>query len=75
MPLGQANHAALAGPFSLVTPRDHPQVGYLELYGTGKLVTSADKVRDMAHRYGSIRAQALNFRDSRRLIEQIWRSA
>ncbi|MGW1138922.1 helix-turn-helix domain-containing protein [Streptomyces zhihengii] len=72
MPTDREEHPSLGGPFILLTPKGRPQVGYLEIQNTSKLVTDPEEVRILAARYGSIRGQALNPRESLTLIEKIW---
>ncbi|MDT0320167.1 helix-turn-helix domain-containing protein [Streptomyces millisiae] len=67
----QPEHPGLTGPFTLLTPKGKSQLVYIESHGQNRLITDAEQVRLMAARYGSIRAQALNFRESTELIEKL----
>ncbi|GAB3959854.1 helix-turn-helix domain-containing protein [Streptomyces sparsus] len=71
MPNSCEEHPSLGGPFILLTPKGRAQVGYLEIQNTSKLVTDPEEVRMLAARYGSIRGQALNPRESLALIDRI----
>ncbi|GFH36959.1 helix-turn-helix domain-containing protein [Streptomyces pacificus] len=71
MPTDRSDHPSLGGPFTLLTPKGRPQVGYLEVQNVSRLVTDAEEVRMLAARYGSIRAQALTPRESLALIERL----
>jgi transcriptional regulator with XRE-family HTH domain len=71
MPTERAEHPGVEGSFTVLTPKGKAQLGYVESYGHNRLITDADQVRAMANRYGSIRAQALNFRESQALIEKL----
>lgn len=71
MPTDRSDHPSLGGPFTLLTPKGKPQVGYLEVQNTSRLVTDVEEVRMLAARYGSIRAQALTPRESLALIEKL----
>ncbi|GAB3113805.1 helix-turn-helix transcriptional regulator [Streptomyces calidiresistens] len=71
MPMKCADHPGLAGSFSILTPRGRPQVAYTEGHGRNELITDPERVRLMAGRYGSIRAQALTPRQSTTLIESL----
>ncbi|NBM19674.1 helix-turn-helix transcriptional regulator [Streptomyces sp. GC420] len=70
MPTERPEHPSLGGPFILLTPKGRHQVGYLEIQNTSKLVTDPEEVRILAARYGSIRGQALNPRESLTLVEK-----
>ncbi|MGK4584387.1 helix-turn-helix domain-containing protein [Kitasatospora sp. HPMI-4] len=71
LPLDCHEYAGVDGPFILLTPKNKPQVGYLEVQGVGHLVTEPVEVRMLAARYGSIRGQALTPRDSLALIDKL----
>ncbi|MFI1395414.1 Scr1 family TA system antitoxin-like transcriptional regulator [Streptomyces sp. NPDC020681] len=71
LPMACEDHAALEGPFILLTPKDRPQLAYVEVQSVNRLITDAEEVRILAARYGSIRGQALNPRESLALIEQL----
>jgi transcriptional regulator with XRE-family HTH domain len=71
MPTERADHPGLDGPFNLLTPKGKAQLGYVESHRQPRLITDAEQVRRMANQYGSIRAQALNFRESQALIEKL----
>lgn len=71
MPTDRADHPSLGGPFTLLTPKGKPQVGYLEVQNVSRLVTDPEEVRMLAARYGSIRAQALTPHESLALIEKM----
>jgi transcriptional regulator with XRE-family HTH domain len=71
MPAACEDHPGMAGPFTLLTPKGRPQVAYVESHGHNRLITDPEQVRLMALRYGSIRAQALGFRESLALIEKL----
>jgi transcriptional regulator with XRE-family HTH domain len=71
MPLEREEHAAMGGPFILLTPKGRPQVGYVEVQNVSRLITDLEEVRILAVRYGSIRAQALTPRESLTLVEKM----
>ncbi|MBB0246578.1 helix-turn-helix domain-containing protein [Streptomyces alkaliphilus] len=71
LPLNCEDHAGLAGPFTLLTPKGRPPVVYAECHGRNQLITDSEQVRLMAARYGSIRAQALTPRESMTLLEEL----
>jgi transcriptional regulator with XRE-family HTH domain len=71
MPTACEDHPGMEGPFVLLTPQGRPQVAYFESHGHNRLITDPEQVRLLASRYGSIRAQALGFRESLALIEKL----
>ncbi|MFJ4187193.1 Scr1 family TA system antitoxin-like transcriptional regulator [Kitasatospora sp. NPDC089509] len=71
MPLGKAQNAGMGGPFTLLTPPGRPQIAYVEIQHVNRLITDPEEVRKMAARYGTLRAQALDMRESLALIETI----
>ncbi|MER6103405.1 helix-turn-helix transcriptional regulator [Streptomyces sp. NPDC001832] len=71
MPTNRIEHAGMGGPFTLLTPKGKPQVGYTEVQNVARLAADVDEVRILAARYGSIRAQALTPSESMTLIERI----
>lgn len=71
MPMASEEHAGMGGPFTLLTPKGRPQVGYLEVQHISRLTTDAEEVRVLAAKYGSIRSQALRPRESLLLIEKM----
>ncbi|MCU1617169.1 MAG: transcriptional regulator [Frankiales bacterium] len=71
MPLEREEHAAMGGPFILLTPKGRPQVGYVEVQNVSRLITDLEEVRILAVRYGSIRAQALTPRESLTLVDKM----
>ncbi|WP_369182702.1 helix-turn-helix domain-containing protein [Streptomyces sp. Y1] len=71
MPLGSTEHAGMGGPFTLLTPPGRPQIAYVEVQHVNRLITDPEEVRRMAARYGTLRGQSLNVRESLALIEKI----
>ncbi|MFE5587084.1 DUF5753 domain-containing protein [Kitasatospora sp. NPDC056531] len=71
MPLDKAENAGMGGPFTLLTPPGRPQIAYVEIQHVNRLITDPEEVRKMAARYGTLRAQALDMRESLALIEMI----
>ncbi|WP_436778203.1 helix-turn-helix domain-containing protein [Yinghuangia sp. YIM S09857] len=72
MPSRREEHSGMSGPFVLITPRHHGQIGYFEgpVDKVSRLLTDAEDVRILAARYGNIRAQALTPSESLALIEK-----
>ncbi|MFJ6216043.1 Scr1 family TA system antitoxin-like transcriptional regulator [Streptomyces sp. NPDC092296] len=71
MPLDREDNAGAGGPFTLLTPRGRQQVAYLEGQSRSTLITDQAEVRDIAIRYGVLRAQALTPRESLAFIEKM----
>ncbi|MFF7992430.1 Scr1 family TA system antitoxin-like transcriptional regulator [Kitasatospora xanthocidica] len=71
VPLDSTEHAGMGGPFTLLTPPGRPQIAYVEVQHVNRLITDPEEVRRMAARYGTLRGQALNMRESLALIEKI----
>ncbi|MGQ4407384.1 helix-turn-helix transcriptional regulator [[Kitasatospora] papulosa] len=71
MPAGSGFHAGLDGPFVLVETSELRRLGYIEAQEIGCIVSDPADVSAFALRYGKLRSQALNARESARLIEQL----
>ncbi|MER7673182.1 helix-turn-helix transcriptional regulator [Kitasatospora sp. NPDC096128] len=71
MPTARADHPALGGPFTLITPKGRPQNGYIEAQQSSRLITGQEEVRIMNARYGALRGQSLDVRESLALIEKM----
>ncbi|MFC4586851.1 helix-turn-helix domain-containing protein [Sphaerisporangium corydalis] len=73
LPYGVGAHAAMLGPFAILSFSDHggDDVTYLE-YATGSLyLEKPDEVRSYTLMYDHLRASALDPRDSLTLIQQV----
>jgi hypothetical protein len=73
MPLRCAEHAGLAGPFTLMETKDGERVAYAEVQSQSRLLTDPERVRELEATYGTIRAQALTPQESSALIEKLLR--
>ncbi|NUP22446.1 MAG: helix-turn-helix domain-containing protein [Streptomyces sp.] len=71
MPTTREEHPNLDSAFNLLTPKGHGQVAYMESQGYPRLITDPEDVRQIADRYGIMRALALNPMESRALIEKM----
>ncbi|MER5633516.1 helix-turn-helix domain-containing protein [Streptomyces nitrosporeus] len=71
MPAGTGFHVGLDGPFVLIETRELRRLGYVEAQEIGCIVSEPADVSAFASRYGKLRSQALNTRESARLIEQL----
>ncbi|MEU6245317.1 helix-turn-helix transcriptional regulator [Streptomyces sp. NPDC047024] len=74
MPVDREDNAGVNGPFTVVTRKDGKKFVYAEAQGVGTLQTDAEQGVLAAARYGIIRSQALNPRESLELIEGLLRS-
>ncbi|GAA1164265.1 helix-turn-helix transcriptional regulator [Streptomyces hebeiensis] len=71
MPATRDFHLGLNGPMVVLETTEHRHVGYIESQGVGIVITDAAKVSAFGLRYGKLRTQALNTRESARLIERL----
>ncbi|MFJ8621401.1 Scr1 family TA system antitoxin-like transcriptional regulator [Kitasatospora sp. NPDC093550] len=71
LPLDRTEHAGMAGPFTLITPKGKPQHAYIEVQTSSRLITDPDEVRILNVRYGTLRAQAHTPQESLALIEKM----
>ncbi|CAL9522760.1 helix-turn-helix domain-containing protein [Streptomyces sp. enrichment culture] len=71
MPLHREVHPNLDSAFNLLTPKGHSQVAYTEGQGYPRLITEPEEVRQIADRYGIMRAMALNPMETQALIEKM----
>jgi transcriptional regulator with XRE-family HTH domain len=70
MPTEVEEHPNLGSAFNLLTPKGHPSVAYTEAQGYPRLITDPEEVREIADRYGIMRAMALPPKESGELIEK-----
>lgn len=71
MPTDRAEHAGLAGPFTLMEMQDGQRIAYVEVQINSRLYTDRKSVRGMEVEYGIIRAQALTPGESLAFIEKL----
>lgn len=71
MPIDREDYGGVDGPFSLITRRNGEQVVYLEVQGRSTLLTNDEEVRAITARYGIIRSQALDPRETLAHIEKL----
>lgn len=71
MPLAKEQNAGMGGPFTILTPPSRQPIAYVEIQHVNRLITDPEEVRKMVARYGTLRAQALDMRESLALIELI----
>ncbi|MGW4323388.1 helix-turn-helix domain-containing protein [Streptomyces sp. NPDC004684] len=71
MPIEQEEHAALAGPFTLIETKEGRRIAYVEAQTDSRLYTERQAVRGMEEQYGVLRAQALDPRKSLTLVKKL----
>ncbi|MFJ9705937.1 Scr1 family TA system antitoxin-like transcriptional regulator [Streptomyces sp. NPDC101234] len=71
MPLRQPTHAGLDGPLQLLETPENQWFAYSEGQKNGRLIADPKEISVLHQRYGKLRAQAPNLRDSRALLEQM----
>nr|WP_325100071.1 helix-turn-helix transcriptional regulator [Streptomyces sp. GMY02] len=71
MPIEQEEHAALAGPFTLIETKEGRRIAYVEAQTDSRLYTERQAVRGMEEQYGVLRAQALDPRKSLFLVKKL----
>jgi hypothetical protein len=71
MPTNCEEHVGVKGYLTLLTTKEHRQVAYIEHQNGSDLISDKKKMGLYLQQYGILRAQALNPRESTRLIEKI----
>lgn len=71
MPTDRHEHAALAGPFTLLETREGRRIAYVEVLKESRLLVDRRAVRETEECYGILRAQALTPRESMAFIEKL----
>ncbi|MBQ0828907.1 helix-turn-helix domain-containing protein [Streptomyces tagetis] len=71
LPLSHEENSGLAGSFRLLRLKDGTTVGHVEVQHISRVIADPREVQLLDMRYGTIRAQALNPRESMALIEKV----
>lgn len=71
MPDDREEHAALAGPFSLIETENGRRIAYMEAHKHSRLFADRATVRELEEQYSLLRAQALTPRESLALVEKL----
>lgn len=71
MPLVQASHPGLHGPFRLLETQENQWFAYSEGQGCGELVSDRKAISVLQKRYARMRSQALSMQDSMSLLQQM----
>ncbi|MFI6767073.1 Scr1 family TA system antitoxin-like transcriptional regulator [Streptomyces sp. NPDC050355] len=69
--LSRQTHAGVDGPMTLLETPDHQTIGYISGQQGSYFLTEPDDVSVLSHRYGTLRAQALDAESSRVLIQRM----
>ncbi|MFJ5535342.1 helix-turn-helix domain-containing protein [Streptomyces sp. NPDC093261] len=70
MPNDREEHAALAGPFTLIETTEGRRIAYAEVHTYSRLFTDRRTVRELEEQYSLLRAQALTPRESLTFVER-----
>ncbi len=71
MPTQRTEHASLDGPLTLLEPPERETCAYLEVQGTGHMITNRRTVAKFARKYGVLQSQALTPEESVEFIEKL----
>lgn len=71
MPVDRDEHAALAGPFTLIETKEGRRIAYVEAQQDSRLYTERKPVREIEEQYGLLRAQAFTPRESLAFVEKL----
>ncbi|MFI9027086.1 Scr1 family TA system antitoxin-like transcriptional regulator [Streptomyces sp. NPDC053560] len=71
MPLSRETHCGVDGPMTLLETPDHHTIGYVAGQQGSYFLTEPDDISVLSHRYGTLRAQALDPEASRALIQRL----
>ncbi|MGW5636372.1 helix-turn-helix domain-containing protein [Streptomyces sp. NPDC003832] len=71
LPVSREVNSGLAGSFRLLRLRDGSTVGHVEVQHVSRVIADPKEVQLLDMRYGTIRAQALDPRESTALIEKV----
>ncbi|MEU1710238.1 helix-turn-helix transcriptional regulator [Streptomyces sp. NPDC005706] len=71
LPLAREQNSGLAGSFRLLRLKDGTTVGHVEVQHISRVIVDPKEVQLLDMRYGIIRAQALDPRESTELIEKV----
>ncbi|WP_392891158.1 helix-turn-helix domain-containing protein [Streptomyces sp. LN699] len=71
LPLGITAHAGLDGPFILLETPEHQHLAYSETQRGSVLVRDPNEVSILTQKYAMLRSQALNFDETRGLLDRL----
>lgn len=71
LPLGITAHAGLNGPFILLETPEHQHLAYSETQRGSILVRDPNEVSILTQKYAMLRSQALNFDETRGLLDRL----
>lgn len=65
------SHAGLSGPFVLLETPEHQLLAYTEAQRTSRIIADRNEVSVLAQKYGMLRTQALNTRQTQDLLNRL----
>ncbi|MFD3721182.1 Scr1 family TA system antitoxin-like transcriptional regulator [Streptomyces sp. NPDC058674] len=71
LPLGITTHAGLAGPFTLLETPEFQHLAYSETQRGSILVRDPNEVSILTQKYAMLRSQALNFAETKGLLDRL----
>ncbi|MFF1561160.1 helix-turn-helix domain-containing protein [Streptomyces sp. NPDC058279] len=71
LPLGITAHAGLDGPFTLLETPEHQHLAYSETQRGSILVRDPNEVSILTQKYAMLRSQALNFVETKALLDRL----
>lgn len=71
LPLGIAGHAGLNGPFTLLETPEHQHFSYAETQRGSLLGQDPDELSILTRKYAMLRSQALNFVETKGLLDRL----
>ncbi|GAA3243945.1 helix-turn-helix transcriptional regulator [Streptomyces lavendulae] len=71
LPLGITAHAGLAGPFTLLETPEFQHLAYAETQRGSFLVRDPNEVSILSQKYAMLRSQALNFAETKDLLDRL----
>ncbi|MFC9814422.1 helix-turn-helix domain-containing protein [Streptomyces virginiae] len=71
LPMGMTKHAGLSGPFILLETPDFQRLAYSESQRGSLLVRDPNEVSILAQKYAMLRSQALNFVQTKDLLDRL----
>ncbi|WP_285539232.1 helix-turn-helix domain-containing protein [Streptomyces lavendulae] len=71
LPMRMETHAGLSGPFTLLETPDYQRLAYSETQRGSVLVRDPNEVSILSQKYAMLRSQALNFAETKGLLDRL----